>query len=674
MRFIPTVLATLLATTTCFAVSSEINPSSDALHLDWLNKSVSPSQNFFSYANGGWQKKHPIPADHARWGTFQILEEQNIARLNTLFQDINKSSASANSNEQKIGDLYYSGMNAAEINRQRATPLQPEFDRINAIQTIADLQSVITHLQMIGVDTPFGFGQMQDFNDSTQVIGEAAQSGLGLPDRDYYLKQDAHFKKIRQAYLGHVTNMFKLLGDKPAIAAKEANIVMKIETQLATASMPLVQQRDPHAVYHMMDINQLQQITPNFNWKSYFTDIHHSEIKQINLAMPLFFKAWNTQLQSTSIADWKIYLRWHLISSLSPFLSDDFVNEDFRMAHALTGVKELSPRWKRVIGTEDGLLGFAVGKLYVEHYFPASSKKAAQQILDHLRIVLKADLQQLPWMTPATREAAVKKLDLMEGRIGYPDKWRDYSGLSIDRGPYVLNVIRGTEFLNNYELNKIGKPVDRNEWEMTPQTINAYYDPSLNQLNIPAGILQPPFFDANAPEAINYGGIGFVMGHEMTHGFDDQGAQFDGHGNLKNWWTPEDLKKFKALTDRVSAQFSTYTVDGKLHLKGKLVTGEATADLGGLVLAYKAFQTTEGYHDAKTIDGFTPDQQFFLSAAHVWASNTTVDEARRLAITNPHPPALYRVNGTIANMPQFQEAFKIKPPCPMVNTPPSVIW
>lgn len=649
-------------------------PEQQALHLGWLNKSISPEQNFFGYANGTWQKTHPIPSDHARWGTFQILEEQNIARLNKLMIEIEKANPKSDTDAQKIGDLYFSGMDEKNINKLGASPLTPEFERINSIKSIPELQQVIAHLQTIGVDAPFSFGQMQDYKDNTQVIGVASQSGLGLPDRDYYLKPDKQFKKIRQVYVNHITNMLKLLGDNPKQAAIEANTIMRIETQLAKSSMSVVEQRDPLAVYHMKTLTELQQATPNFNWKNYFTDIKHPDIDKINLAMPNFFKFIDTALKTISIEDWKIYLRWHLIDSLASCLSDNFVNEQFKMSSALTGTKSLPPRWKRVVASEDALIGFAVGKLYVEKYFPPSSKEAAQQILDHIREALKNDLTQLPWMTPDTRKAAIYKLEKMEGRIGYPEKWRDYSSLKIDRGPYVLNVVRANEFLSNYELNKIGKPVDKNEWEMTPQTINAYYDPSLNQLNIPAGILQPPFFDPHAPDAVNYGGIGFVMGHEMTHGFDDEGAQFDATGNLKNWWTANDLNKFHALTNCIVTQFSKYTVNGNLHLQGKLVVGEATADLGGLILAYKAFQSTPGYKDAKTIDGFTPTQQFFLSAAHVWAMNIEPKEEMRLAITNPHPPAKYRVNGTLANMPEFQQAFHITDSGPMVNKKICIIW
>jgi putative endopeptidase len=438
--------------------------------------------------------------------------------------------------------------------------------------------------------------------------------------------------------------------------------------------MSRVEQRDPRAVYHVMSLVQLDRSTPNFSWSEYFREIGYPQIQSINLAMPKFFGALGQDLRSVPLDQWKVYLRWRLIDAFAPYLSKPFVDEDFRMQSAITGTQKLLPRWQRVVNAEDGALGFAIGKLYVEKEFPPSSKAEVLGILHDIRAALKSDLATLPWMTPATRKAALVKLDLMGERIGYPNKWRDYSTLRIDRGPYVLNVMRANEFEQKRELNKIGKPVDLNEWFMTPQTVNAYYDPSMNNINFPAGILQPPFFDPKAPAAVNFGSVGWVMGHEMTHGFDDQGAQFDGHGNLKNWWTPEDAKRFHAATSCISSQFSGYTVDGDLHIQGKLVTGEETADLGGLMLAWRAFRASSAYKSAKTIDGFTPDQQFFIGAAHVWANNTRPAEARRRVTIDPHAPPLYRVNGTLANLPQFQEAFNLPAGSPMVNAQRCVIW
>jgi putative endopeptidase len=656
------------------ALAAGARKTGDALHTDWLDSHASPAQNFFQYANGGWQKSHPIPAAYSSWGTFNILQIHNETIIRRLIENAAKAHAAPGSSAQKVGDFYASGMDEKLINRVGLSPLSPELDGIAGIRNVPDLEREVAHLQMIGVDAMFRFGQMQDFADSSKVIGLAAQGGLGLPDRDYYLKQDPKFRQIRTEYVAHVARTFQLLGDGKDRAAQEAAAVMTIETGLAQASMPRIEQRDPHAIYHVMDLTQLDRSTPNFSWRDYLRAVGYPQITSINLAMPGFFGVLGKDLSSVPLEQWQAYLRWRLIDAYAPYLSKPFVDEDFRMDSAITGAQKLLPRWQRVVNTEDDALGFAVGKLYVAKEFPPSSKAKVLAILHNIRAALKSDLATLAWMTPATRQAAIAKLDLMGERIGYPDKWRDYSQLRIDRGPYVLNVMRANEFEQRRELNKIGKPVDLGEWRMTPQEVNAYYSPPMNNINFPAGILQPPFFDPKAPVAVNYGAAGWVMGHEMTHGFDDHGAQFDGHGNLKNWWTPDDAKRFHAATSCISDHFSTYTVDGDFHVQGKLVTGEETADLGGLTLAWRAFHASSAYKTAKTIDGFTPDQQFFLGAAHVWADNTRSAEARRLVTIDPHAPAQYRVNGTIANMPQFQEAFHVPAGSPMVNANRCVIW
>jgi putative endopeptidase len=656
------------------ALAAGATAAGDALHTGWLDTHASPAQNFYQYANGGWQKSHPIPAAYSSWGTFNILQIRNEKVIRQLIETAAKEHAAPGSTTQKVGDFYASGMDQKLIDRVGLSPLSPELDGIASIRNLADLQQEVAHLQMIGVDAMFGIGQMQDYENSSKVIGIAAQGGLGLPDRDYYLKQDPKFKQIRAAYVTHVARSFELLGDGKDRAASEAATVMAIETGLARASMSRIEQRDPHAIYHVMDLAALDRSTPNFSWQDYFREIGYPRVTSINLAMPRFFGALGKDLRSVPLEQWQVYLRWRLIDAYASYLSKPFVDEDFRMQAALTGAQKLLPRWQRVVNAEDAALGFAVGRLYVEKEFPPSSKAQVLEILHSVRGALKSDLATLQWMTPATREAAIAKLDLMGERIGYPDKWRDYSLLRIDRGPYVLNVMRANEFEQRRELSKIGKPVDLDEWHMTPQEVNAYYSPPMNNINFPAGILQPPFFDPKAPMAVNYGAAGWVMGHEMTHGFDDHGAQFDGHGNLKNWWTADDAKRFHAATSCISDHFSTYTVDGDFHVQGKLVTGEETADLGGLTLAWRAFHASSPYKSAKTVDGFTPDQQFFLGAAHVWADDTRPAEARRLVTIDPHAPPQYRVNGTIANMPQFQEAFHVPAGSPMVNAQRCVIW
>jgi putative endopeptidase len=656
------------------ALAAGASVDDDPLHPNWLDTSVSPAQNFYLYANGGWRRNHPIPAAYSSWSTFDILQIRNETIIRQLIQDAAKGHAATGSAAQKVGDFYASGMDEKLIDQVGMGSLSPELDGISGIRNLKDLEREVAHLQMIGVDAMFGVGDMQDFKDSNKVICVAGQGGIGLPDRDYYLKQDPRSKQIRALYVAHVARALQLLGDGQQLATREADIVMAIETQLATASMSRIEQRNPRAIYHVMNLVQLDQATPNFSWQDYFREIGYPGIESVNLAMPKFFGALGKDLSSVPLIQWKVYLRWRLIDAFAPYLSKPFVDEDFKMQSALNGTQKLLPRWQRVVSAENDALGFAVGQLYVQKEFPPSSKKAVLEILHNIRAALKSDMTTLSWMAPATRQAAIAKLDLMGERIGYPDKWRDYSTLRIDRGPYVLNVMRANEFEQRRELNEIGKPVDRSQWLMTPQEVNAYYYAAGNNINFPAGILQVPFFDPKAPAALNYGAIGWVMGHETTHGFDDEGSQFDGHGNLKNWWTPDDSKRFHAATSCISDQFSGYTVVGGLHLQGKLVMGEATADLGGLMLAWRAFHASSAYKSAKTIDGFTPDQQFFIGAAHVWADNTRPAEARRLVTIDPHAPPLYRVNGTLANLPQFQQAFHVPGASPMVNAHRCAIW
>lgn len=667
----------LICSSSAFSATPDVkkNKTDDAVHTDWLNSAVLPANDFYSYANGTWQKNNPIPPDYSAWGSFNIVNDkvQKIIHQMLIKASENKQ-AKPGSVEQKIGDFYFSGMDEKSINKLGVKPLEPEFAAIDAIKNLKDLQAELVHLHSIGVGALFDFGSMQDYKNSEKMIGALVQSGLGLPDRDYYLKDDAKFKKIREAYVVHIGKMFELLGDSPEKASNAAKIVMDIETKLAQASMSQVAQRDPNAVYHIKTIKELDALFPNFSWSDYIIARGQNHISEVNLAMPDFFKSINTLLTTIPLEQWMIYLRWQLLNSYSSYLSKPFVDQNFKMVSLLTGAEQLLPRWKRVVSTENAALGFAIGEMYVKHYFSAHSKQQVLEILKNIRAVLQDDLKTLSWMTPQTREQALKKLSLMEERVGYPSKWWDYSSLQVDRGPYVLNVLRANVYLIKRDLGKIGKPIDRSEWAMTPQTINAYYDPSMNNLNIPAGILQAPFFDPDAPAAINYGSIGFVMGHEMTHGFDDQGAQFDGQGNLKNWWTLGDKEKFNQATQCIIDQFSNYIVDGDLHVQGKLVVGEATADLGGINLAYRAFHRSNDYKNAKTINGMTPDQQFFLGTAHVWAMNIRPQQLRTQVTTDPHPPAQFRVNGTLANMPQFQSAFNIPDNSPMTKKSRCVIW
>ncbi|MGV3739958.1 MAG: M13 family metallopeptidase [Gammaproteobacteria bacterium] len=646
-----------------------------SLHLDWLDTSVSPQQNFYQYANGNWKQNNPIPSEYSSWGSFSVLQEKNLkaihAMLQTLSQDQHLQPGTVT---QKIADFYSSGMNVKQINQDGINPLKKEFARIEAINSVSDLETEIAHMHYYGLDAVFSYGSMQDFKDSTKMIGAFAQSGLSLPDRDYYLKTGKKFKKIRSTFVQHMRAMFQLLGDTPTQAAQEADIVMKIETELAQASMSQIAQRNPHAIYHMMTVSELAKLSPHFNWGQYLKTMNQNDQSQMNIAMPGFIKAFDKMLNTISLSEWKVYLRWHWIDGVAPYLSQPFVDENFKMTQILSGTQSLPPRWKQVITTESDVLGFAVGEVYVKEHFSAASRQQVIDMIAQIRKVLRRDLANLQWMTEKTRQAAIQKLDLIEHRVGYPDKWWDYSSLVINKNSYVWNVLNASAFLVKRDLDKIGKPIDRSEWAMTPQTVNAYYDSSMNNINIPMGILQSPYFDANAPLAVNYGGIGVVIGHEITHGFDDQGAKFDGHGNLHNWWTPSDLAKFRAATQCIINQYSQYKINGNLAVQGPLVVGEATADLGGLVLAYRAFHAAEGYEQQPTIQGLTPDQQFFLSFAHIWANNIRPERAHNLIYVDPHPPAPYRVNGTLANSTEFKRDFSIPDASPMTNATPCVIW
>jgi putative endopeptidase len=659
-------------------VASALEPESapPALRASWFDRSVDPRQDFYQFANGNFLRDNPIPPAYPSWGQLQILNQRNQDQIRELLQAAAADVRAAPGSEaRKIGDFYASGMDEAAVERYRITPLQGELARIAALRRPADLTVELAHLHLIGVDALFGIGQMQDFTDSTRVIALVQQGGLGLPDRDYYLKDDARFAAIRQAYEQHIARMFQLLGDAAPEAQAAAREVMALETRLATASMPAEHQRDPHAVYHLRDLAALAKEVPAIAWPRYLAAAGVPAVTQLNLAMPEFFAAASRELTTTPMPQWRDYLRWHLVHRFAPYLSRAFVDENFRLAQAVGGAKELQPRWRRVLNTENGALGFAVGHQYVKRYFPPAARAQVLEILHGVRAALRSDLQTLAWMSEPTRARALEKLALIEERIGYPDVWRDYSRLRIDRGPYVLNVLRANAFESARELAKIGKPVDRTEWAIAPQTVNAGYDPSMNSINFPAGILQPPFFDPDAPAAFNYGGIGAVIGHEITHGFDDQGGQFDGHGNLGNWWSKEDTEKFQAGVSCIADQYSHYTVDGGLHLKGRLVTGEAIADLGGLLLAYRAFAASLARANAPTIGGFTPEQQFFISFAHLWAQSLRPEYARLLAAADPHPPGRLRVNGTLANMPQFLQAFgATSPPGAAADARICVIW
>jgi putative endopeptidase len=658
----------------CAAWSASPSPSSDqaghGLDLGNLDRSVSPCDDFFKFADGGWIKNNPIPPAYPAWATFTKLRDQNEGVLHDILEEAAKDrSGKPGPNWQKIGSFYASCMDETQIEAAELKPLEPEFRDISEIKDAAGLQAEVARLHRDGVSALFRFGSEQDFKDSTKEIAAARQGGLGLPDRDYYLNDDDSSKKLRDAYVLHVTNMFKLMGDDDTAAAAEAKTVLGIETLLAKASMKRVDLRDPNNVYHKMSLVQLRELTPHFSWEEFLRETDTPAVDAINIGQPEFFKEVDAAFASVPLADWKTYLRWHLVHSAAQSLPGKFVDEDFNFyGRTLMGTHELLPRWRRCVQATDRQLGEALGEYYVKRNFPPEAKAKANAMVKNLIAALRDDLSTLDWMSPATRQKALEKLDAITPKIGYPDKWRDYSKFKVDRGPYVENVRRGGEFEFARDLAKIGKPVDRTEWGMTPPTVNAYYSPSRNEIVFPAGILQPPFYDPNRDDAMNYGGIGAVIGHEMTHGFDDQGAKFDRQGNLVNWWTSEDLKNFQARGDCIAKQFDGYEVEAGLHENGKLVEGESIADLGGLAISLVAFhKSLEGKPEPASIDGFTADQRYFLAFAQIWANNTRAEFARLQVKTNPHPLGEFRANGPLSNMPAFAKAFGCRANSPMVR-------
>jgi putative endopeptidase len=660
----------------CAAVLLAAGGSSWGFATANLDKSCKPCDDFYQFAMGGWMKNNPIPADRPSWSTGAELQEKNLAALRQIAESSAAAKAASGSNEQKVGDFYASCMDTAAIESAGLKPTADTFAAIDAINDRNALLAQIAALHNQGIQAVFDFSSTQDFVDSTKVIGDADQGGLGLPDRDYYTRDDERSKSLRTDYVAHVAKMFQLLGDPAEKAAAESQTVMNIETALAKASMTNVQLRDPQAVYHKLSAAQLKELTPDWSWEAFFAAVGLPGLTETNIGQPDFFKEINRQLKATSLADWKIYLRWHALHSDAPTLTDAIVQENFNFyGKRLAGTAELQPRWKRCVQSVNRNIGEALGQVYVDKYFPPEAKARAKEMVLNLVSALRSDIPTLSWMTPETKKAATAKLEAFNIKIGYPDKWRDYSKLTIDRSSYLLNVRRASAFENTRELGKIGKPVDRNEWGMTPPTVNAYYNPTMNEIVFPAGILQPPFYDPKADDAINYGGMGAVIGHEISHGFDDQGSQFDPRGNLRDWWTGDDRKNFDERATCVEKQFDGYEVEPGLHQNGKLVLGESIGDLGGLAIAYAAYEKSlEGKPRPKELDGFTPEQRFFLGWAQVWGTNQRPEAARLQANTNPHPLARFRANGPLSDTAAFAAAFGCKKGDAMVREQACKIW
>jgi len=642
-----------------------------------LDESCAPCQDFYKYVNGGWLKKNPIPAAFSTWGIPHRLNEANTEALRGILEAAaaNKQ-APAGSNEKKIGDLYTSCMDEQAIEALGAKPLDPFLAGIKKVKDTRSLQAAIAQFHAKGVGAMFGFGVGGDAKNSTMNVAYAGQGGLSLPDRDYYLKQDDKSKETRVEYAKHVAKMFELLGDAPAQAEAQAKTVLAIETKLAEASMDRVEARNPLKTYFKKSLAELKQMNTNFSWEQYFSDIGHSEIKEVVVRQPDFFAALDREMTATPIADWQIYLRWKLVTGAATALPARFDQENFRFFSGyLQGTKEQLPRWRRCVTVVDNNLGEALGQEYVKKHYPAEAKARMNELIGNLVAALREEIGQVEWMSDATRKQAIEKLNAFTPRIGHTDKWQDYSKLAIDRGAYSANLLRANEFATKDNWNKVGKPVDRGEWVMTPSTVNAYYHPVNNEIVFPAGILQPPFFDFTADDAFNYGAIGGVIGHEISHGFDNNGRRFDSSGNIRDWWTAEDGKKYDERAACIEQQYAGFQAMEGLNLNGKLVLGEAIGDLGGLKIAYRAWKKSlAGKPTPPVIDGFTAEQRFFLGFGRVWGINFRPEALRLRVQTDPHAPGPFRCNGTVMNMPEFAAAFGCKAGDAMVRAPRCAVW
>jgi endothelin-converting enzyme/putative endopeptidase len=643
-------------------------PYTPSLDVNSMEKSVDPCTDFYTYSCGGWLKQNPIPADQASWGVFGKAFDQNLAFLRSLLEEAAKGGEGQDASEKKIGDYYSACMDEATAEKVGAAPLKPGLDRIAKIKSQKDLADALAQFHAQGADMIFDFDSAQDAKDATQFIARADQGGLGLPDRDFYFQNDAKSAETRANYLAHVTKMFQLLGDSPDQAGKEAQTVIAIETALAKSSQTRVERRDPYAIYHKMTTADLEKLSPSFPWLRYLSGVGLKDLKSLNVASPDFFKGMNAQLKSVPLADWKTYLRWHLAHHSAPYLSSAFVNENFNFFRKqLYGAKELAPRWKRCTNYVDRDLGEALGKVYVARVFTPETKERTLKMVQEIEAAMGRDIEGLPWMSPPTKKEALKKLHAVANKIGYPDRWRDYSRLTIERGNMLGNFERSAVFEFDRELAKIGKPVDRGEWGMTPPTVNAEYNPTMNDINFPAAQLQPPFFDPKMDDAPNYGDEGSTIGHELTHGFDDEGRQYDEKGNLRDWWTPEDAKHFQERAKCVSDQMSSYTIVDNIKINGDLTLGEDVADLGGNILAWAAWKEATKDKKLEPIDGFTPEQRWFIGNAQQWCTNERDEILRVRAVTDPHSPPKYRANAPLTNMPEFGEAFSCKAGSPMVK-------
>ncbi len=652
-------------------------PYTPGLDVTAMDVQANPCEDFYQYSCGGWTKNNPIPEDQARWSVYGKLYQDNQRFLWGILENLSNTSAGNSINQQKVGDYFSSCMDTSAIESRGVQPLQGALHAIDAMRSKAELPATLARLHLATASSGlyFGFGADQDMAESSQVIGFATGGGLGLPERDYYTKTDADAKTLRGQYLDHVAAMLELAGDNTALANQHARTVLAIETRLAKASLSVVDKRDPYKLHHPLRLNQLQALTPGFAWKAYFQSAGLVETGTVNVTEPEFYRALARHWQSSSLADIKTYLRWQLLHAQAKYLASRFGDEDFRFyGKTLRGTPQQPPRWKRCVALVDAHLGEALGQEFVARAFGPELKQRTVRMAEQIEQTMADEIAHLDWMSPTTKARAVEKLRTLVNKIGYPETWRDYSDLAVARDDFYGNAQRATAFEVRRQLNKIGRPVDRGEWGMTPPTVNAYYSAQMNDMNFPAGVLQPPLFDPAMDDAPGYGNTGGTIGHELIHGFDDEGRQFDANGNLKNWWTPADKRQFEQRAQCIVDQYAQYVVVDNIKINSKLTLGEDMADLGGMVLAWTAWKMQTATVTPQNRDGYTPEQRFFIGFAQWACENNRPEDLRVQAATDPHSPGKYRVNGVVVNLPEFAKAFACKPGSAMVSAKPCRVW
>ena len=658
--------------------SQPVLPYSPSLDLTSMDKSIDPCVDFYQYACGSWQKKNPIPLDQTSWSVSSKLFQDNLNFLHGILEQAASTAERRDKVSQEIGDFYAACMDEATVEKRGLSAVQPDLDAVAELSSTKDMSALLARLQLVyGGSIVFAAGSTQDPDNSEQVIAELDQGGIGLPDRDYYTQDDAKSKEIRERYLQHVQKIFELMGDGAETAKQNADTVMHLETALAKASLTQVERRDPYKLKHKMKVIDLSQLAPSIDWLTYYREAKYPNFEILNVDTPDFFKELNGRLTAEPLANWKTYFRFHIVDSASPYLSLTFKQENFDFYRKyLRGAKEQPPRWKRCVSYVDHNLDDALGQVFVAKVFSPELKEQTLDMVRRIEAAMGERIRALDWMSPATKQEALAKLAGIRNKIGYPDKWRDYSSIKITRDDFAGNMARAANFESHRQINKIGKPVDHGEWLVPPPTVDAYYDSQMNDINFPAGVLQPPLYDLKMDDAPNYGDTGGNIGHELTHGFDDEGSQFDAKGNLRNWWTKEDRERFEARTKCVQDQYSRYLAADDVHVNGELTLGENIADLGGEILAYMAWKDLTKDKKLEPIDGLTPEQRFFIGYAQWDCASERPEDLRTRATTDSHPPAQYRINGVVVNMSEFAQAFSCKPGQPMVKPADKVcrVW